>query len=300
MKPSLLILAAGIGSRFGGFKQMEPVGPHGELLIDYSIHDARKGGFGTIVFVISKKIEPDFKGYMDRMYGPNAGFAYVYQELDKLPIGYAVPEGRIKPWGTGHAVLVGKEAITVPFAVINADDYYGTRSFAVLAAALSKMSNDAKEFVMVGFRLEKTLSEHGFVSRGVCTTANDRLVSIAEHEKIRRSGNTVVFENAAGAVKTIDAKSLVSMNCWGFAPKTLFPMLEKDFAGFMRQRGSEPKAEFYLPTVINNGLVNKEISVRMLDSGEQWFGLTYKEDRDVVREYIKRKIAEGAYPEKLF
>ena len=300
MKPSLLILAAGIGSRFGGFKQMEPVGPHGELLIDYSIYDARKGGFGTIVFVISKKIEPDFKGYMDQHYGSSADFTYVHQEIDKLPAGLAAPAGRTKPWGTGHAVLTGKDAIDVPFAVINADDYYGASSFSVLCGALKDMRRDAQEFVMVGFQIEKTLSEHGAVARGVCTVENGHLASVVEHEKIRRSGSDIVFETAAGEVKSIDPRTLVSMNCWGFAPATLFPMLENDFGEFMRLRGSDPKAEFYLPTVINNGLVKQSISVRMLNSGEQWFGLTYREDRDVVREYIRRKIAAGAYPERLF
>jgi hypothetical protein len=300
LKPSLLILAAGIGSRFGGFKQMEPVGPSGELLIDYSIYDARKGGFGTIVFVISKKIEPDFKGYMDRRYAASADFAYVHQEIDKLPAGHRPPEGRTKPWGTGHAVLVGKETIDVPFAVINADDYYGSRSFAVLADALADMRRDAHEFVMVGFQVEKTLSEHGVVSRGVCTVNNGLLASVVEHEKIRKVGDEILFESASGERMTIDARTLVSMNCWGFAPATLFPMLEHDFDDFLCKRGSDLKAEFYLPTVINNGLVKKSITVKMLDSGEKWFGLTYQEDRAVVREYIKRKIAEGVYPERLF
>lgn len=300
MKPTLLILAAGIGSRFGGFKQLEPVGPHGELLLDYSIHDARTTGFGRIVFVISKTIEQDFRIYMQTRYGENAGFAYVLQAIDAIPGGAeAVPEGRAKPWGTGHAVLVAKEAVTTPFAVINADDYYGAGSFTVLAQALAAMRPDASELVMVGFALEKTLSEHGAVARGVCTVRDSFLVSVMEREKIRRTERGIECETPDGAV-ALAADTTVSMNCWGFAPATMFPMFEREFNDFMRVRGRDPKAEFYLPTVVNNGLKSGAIKVRMLYSGEQWFGMTYSGDREVVRQYIAEKIKEGAYPERLF
>ena len=300
MKPILCILAAGIGSRFGGFKQIEPVGPHGELLIDYSIYDARKGGFGRIVFVITKKIEPEFKEYMQVHYGKEADFAYADQSLDGIPEGFSVPAGRVKPWGTGHAVLAAKEAAAAPFAVINADDYYGPGSFSVLYRALSAMKPDAAEFAMVGFELEKTLSEHGAVSRGVCAVENGYLASVVEREKIRRSGNGILYETASGEKNVLDPSATVSMNCWGFAPETFFPLLEKDFAEFLKRSGNELKSEYYLPTVVNNGLAGKSISVKMLYSGEQWFGMTYVEDVAIVREYLKKKIGQGVYPERLF
>jgi choline kinase len=300
MKPSLCILAAGIGSRFGGLKQMKPVGPDGELLIDYSIFDAHKAGFGRIVFVISKKIEHEFKGYMEERYGIDAGFVYAYQELHDIPKGYSVPEGRAKPWGTAHAVLAARSAADVPFGVINADDYYGPGSLAVLYRALENMMPDAAEFVMVGFELEKTLSEHGAVSRGICSVENGYLASVVEREKIRRSGSSIMYATASGEENPLDPRTTVSMNCWGFAPKTFFPLLEKDFVEFLNRSGKELKSECYLPAVVNNGLAHKKISVKMLYSGERWFGMTYADDCGTVREYLQKKIKEGAYPSSLF
>ncbi|MBN2189082.1 MAG: NTP transferase domain-containing protein [Chitinispirillaceae bacterium] len=294
MKPSLCILAAGIGSRFGGLKQMQAVGPRGELLIDYAISDARKAGFERFVFVISKQIERDFKGHMETRYGAGAGFVYAYQELGDIPEGYKVPEGRVKPWGTVQAVLAARKAVGgVPFGVINADDYYGPRSFAVLFRALETMPQDSREFVMVGFVLSKTLSEHGVVARGVCTVENGYLASIVEREKVRRSGNAVMYETASGESVSIDPRSVVSMNFWGFAPQVLFPLLERSFGSFLERSGAGLKSECYLPTVINTGLAEKEVRVRMLYSGEQWFGMTYANDVEAVREYLGRKTEEG-------
>jgi hypothetical protein len=297
MKPSLCILAAGIGSRFGGLKQMQEVGPRGELLIDYSIIDARKAGFERIVFVIAKKIEQEFKGYMEARYGSGAGFFYAYQELGDLPEGYRVPEGRVKPWGTVQAVLAaGKAAGSTPFGVINADDYYGPRSFAALYNALEVMPPDSSEFVMVGFELSKTLSAHGAVARGVCTVEYGYLTSIVEREKVRRSGDAVMYETASGKSVPIDPRSVVSMNFWGFAPQTLFPLLERSFRAFLERSGAELKSECYLPSVVNTGLAEKKIRVRMLFSAEQWFGMTYADDVEAVREYLRMKIREGVYP----
>ena len=301
MKPTLLILAAGIGSRFGGFKQLEPVGPDGELLLDYSLFDSWKAGFGTIVFVVSRKVEPDFRAYMDRRYGGHADLRYVLQELDTaLPPGFVPPPERAKPWGTGHAVLAAQGVIETPFAVINADDYYGAGSFAVLAAALAAMPADSPEQVMVGFELEKTLSEHGAVSRGICSVRDGFLASIVEREKIRQDSGTVFFEDPAGERLALNPISTVSMNCWGFAPNAMFPRFERDFGVFLKHRGAEAKAEFYLPSVVNSGIADNSIRVRMLYSGDQWFGMTYPDDRAVVREFIRKKIREGAYPESLF
>ncbi|MBN1127910.1 MAG: hypothetical protein JXA71_02920, partial [Chitinispirillaceae bacterium] len=196
-------------------------------------------------------------------------------------------------------VLVARQEIQTPFAVINADDYYGSRSFAVLGESLADMRSDSMTYVMVGFDLEKTLSEHGEVARGVCTISNGRLVSIIEREKIRRSGGEIVCQVSDGAVVTLDRGAQVSMNCWGFAPETFFPRVETEFRGFLSQRSADVKAEFYLPSIINNGLADGRITVNVLQSGEQWFGMTYPQDRERVRQCIEGKIREGVYPEKL-
>jgi dTDP-glucose pyrophosphorylase len=299
MQPTLLILAAGIGSRYGGLKQVEPVGPAGEVLLDYAIFDAMAAGFGSIVFVISRALESDFRTRFDMIYQEKIRIDYIVQDIDMIPQGYTVPSGRKKPWGTGHAVLVAQEAVTTPFAVINADDYYGSRSFAVLGDALRRMQLDAREYVMVGFDLDKTLSEHGDVARGVCTVEEGRLVSIVEREKIRRRGSCIVYESPDGEAVALDHDALVSMNCWGFAPSSFFPMAQADFAEFLRQHGGDAKAEFYLPSVINDHCAKGDLSVKVLRSGEQWFGMTYPQDRDMVRERIRQKIREGIYPQKL-
>jgi dTDP-glucose pyrophosphorylase len=300
MKPTLVILAAGIGSRYGGLKQVEPVGPNGEVLLDYAIFDARRAGFGNIVFVISRALEKDFKSRFDGKYRGSIAIDYVFQDMDKIPQGFSIPAERKKPWGTGHAVLVTREAVTAPFAVINADDYYGSRSFMVLGEALAAMPLDSRELVMIGFDLEKTLSEHGEVARGVCTVRDGRLVSIVEREKIKRSGDAVVYQAADGAVMPFERGVQVSMNCWGFAPKTFYPRAEADFTEFLKKRGSEVKAEFYLPSIINDALAQGALTVKVLNSGEQWFGMTYPQDREMVRECIRRKIAQGVYPDALF
>lgn len=300
MKPTLVILAAGIGSRYGGLKQVEPIGPNDEVLLDYAIYDARRAGFGKIVFVISRALEKDFKVRFDGKYRRSIEIAYAFQDLDDIPEGFAVPPDRKKPWGTGHAVLAAKEAIDAPFAVINADDYYGSGSFMVLGKALAAMSIDCREFVMVGFNLEKTLSEHGEVARGICTLHDGQLVSIVEREKIKRSGEAIHYSAADGTAMTLDRGTQVSMNCWGFAPDTFFPFAEHDFKEFLTARGSDGKAEFYLPSIINNALKRGAISVKVLNSGEQWFGMTYPQDRDLVRQCIREKIKQGVYPSALF
>jgi hypothetical protein len=300
MNPTLVILAAGIGSRYGGLKQVEPIGPNDEVLLDYAIYDARRAGFGKIVFVISRALEKDFKVRFDGKYRRSIEIEYAFQDLDDLPEGFAVPPDRKKPWGTGHAVLAAKEAIAAPFAVINADDYYGSGSFMVLGKALAAMSIDCREFVMIGFDLEKTLSEHGEVARGICSLQDDRLVSIVEREKIKRSGEAILYSAADGTAMTLDHGTQVSMNCWGFAPDTLFPLAEHDFKEFLTARGTDGKAEFYLPSIINNALKRGAISVKVLNSGEQWFGMTYPQDRDLVRRCIREKIKQGVYPSALF
>lgn len=300
MKPAIGILSAGIGSRFGGLKQMKPVGPGRELLIDYSIFDARRAGFGKIVFIISRKIEEEFKAHINAHYGSREDFDYVFQELDDLPPGFRVPEGRSKPWGTTHAVLAARKALTVPFAVINADDFYGPSSFRVMYGALDAMAPGTTEYAMVGFELSKTLSEFGAVSRGVCSVENGYCTSVVECEKIAKSGDVITYSAAPGKQETLDPRSIVSMNFWGFAPDTLYPMLEREFGIFLEKHGSETKSECFLPTIIDRGLRRSEIRVRVLSSGEEWFGMTFAEDVEPVREYLMKKIEAGIYPRSLF
>jgi dTDP-glucose pyrophosphorylase len=299
MKPTLVILAAGIGSRYGGLKQVDPVGPNNEVLLDYAIYDARRAGFDTIVFVISRTLERDFKARFDARYSQTINLAYVCQDLDLLPPGFSVPSERIKPWGTGHAVLAARPEVRTPFAVINADDYYGSGSFNVLGEALASMPSDSGEFVMVAFDLEKTLSEHGEVARGVCEVREGRLVSIIEREKIKRVDNGIVFQDADGVLSPLDCGAPVSMNCWGFAPDTFFPRAERLFCEFLKQRQADEKAEFYLPSIINSGIADKALEVKVLRSGEQWFGMTYPQDRQQVANCIREKIRLGVYPERL-
>jgi choline kinase len=300
MKPSLLILAAGMGSRYGGMKQIDPIGPNGAVLLDYAIHDAMKAGFGKIVFVITKAIEQGFKENIISKYGDSLDVDYVFQDLNKIPRGFTVPADRVKPWGTGHAVLVAREALKTPFGVINADDYYGASSYRILADFLNPMKNDATRMVMVGFPVENTLSENGAVSRGVCTVAEGKLVSVVEREKIRQENGSIFHETAEGKKVAILRGSLVSMNFWGFAPDVIFAWFEKQFERFMTDKGSELKSEFYLPSGVDAGIKSGTLSVEMLSTKENWFGLTYSQDKPVIRDFIRKKIEAGVYPEDLF
>jgi UTP-glucose-1-phosphate uridylyltransferase len=300
MKPSLCILAAGMGSRYGGMKQIDPVGPNGAVLLDYAIYDAVKAGFGKIVFVITHAIEQGFKENFERKYGDSLNVEYAFQDLDKVPAGFTVPAERKKPWGTGHAVLIAREALKEPFAVINADDYYGASSYRILADFLRGMTPGSRTMAMVGFAVENTLSENGTVSRGVCTIDKGKLVSVVEREKIQREQGSIYHQTAEGKKETIAKGTLVSMNFWGFAPDMIFPWFEKQFAEFMKSKGTDPKAEFYLPSAIDAGIRAKEMSVEVLATQESWFGLTYSEDKPVTREFIEKKIREGVYPENLF
>ena len=299
--PTLLILAAGLGSRYGGSKQVDPVGAHGACLFDYSIYDARKAGFGKIVFLISRAMEKEFKAAIANKYGANNDFIqYAYQALDDLPAGYRLPDERIKPWGTGHAVLAAREVIKEPFAVINADDYYGPGSFAAMADALKGCGPESREMVMVGFRLARTLSPHGHVSRGVCVTADGYLQSVIEREKVRQTGDGIVFIDPAGAQVPIAADSVVSMNFWGFVPRSIFPILDEHFQQFLSREITNPKAEFYIPLALDAAIAGSQIKVRVLESDEAWFGMTYAEDRAEVAAQLAQRTAQGAYPQNLF
>jgi UTP-glucose-1-phosphate uridylyltransferase len=296
MKPALLVLAAGIGSRYGGLKQIDPVGPNGETIMDYSIHDAERAGFGKVVFAIRREIEEPFKKIIGARFEKKMAVDYVFQELDKLPPGFSVPPGRTRPWGTGHAILMAAEAVHEPFAAINADDFYGANSFRALAEHLQSGSGD---FAMVGFTLRNTLSEFGSVARGVCKTSGDGfLESVTELTKIERAGAGAKAAGPEGRAISLTGDETVSMNMWGFTP-ALFSQLRGQFTDFLRKHGAEEKSEFYIPFAVNEAIRVKSARVKVLRTPDAWFGVTYREDRPLVVEGIRKLIARGDYPEKL-
>ncbi|TVR71037.1 MAG: nucleotidyltransferase [Marinilabiliales bacterium] len=297
-KPTLLILAAGLGSRYGSLKQIEPIGPHGEAIIDYSVYDAIKAGFGKVVFVIKKDIEIDFKESLLARFRDKVETGYVFQELDMLPGGYKLPPNRVKPWGTAHAIMVSEKAVTTPFAAINADDYYGYEAFSEMHGFL-QTGDTSKEYCMIGYRLDNTLSDHGTVSRGVCSIDRERfLISVSELTKIKREkGKIFHYEN--GEPAELSGSATVSMNMWGFGT-SVFGHIRQRFSSFLDFNINDPKAEFYIPTLVDQLINDGEIRVRVLDCNSTWFGITYKEDRDAARNSILEKIRNGEYPENLW
>ncbi len=298
MKPTLVILAAGIGSRYGGVKQMDEIGPSGESILDYSVYDAIRAGFGKVVFVLNPKIIDDFKSVFEPRLKGKIETAYVLQELDNIPEGVEFNPERVKPWGTGHAVLVTKDEVHTPFAVINADDFYGRQAFNVLGKYLSGLRNDDTHYAMVGFRLKNTLSDNGSVSRGVCTLENGLLTDVVERTKIYRKDGEIIFEED-GEPHKIDGNSPVSMNFWGFTPK-YFEQSEQFFSDFIRENAGELKAEFYIPYVVNKLITEGSADVKVLESADRWFGVTYREDKPVTIENIRSLVNEGKYPENLW
>jgi NDP-sugar pyrophosphorylase family protein len=292
--PALLVLAAGMGSRYGGLKQIDPVGPHGETILDYSVFDALRAGFTRVVFVIRRDFEELFREKIGAKYAGLLAVDYVFQSTDALPPGYAVPAGREKPWGTGHATWCARDALPEqPFAVINADDFYGADSFAKLADFLTRSRPD--EAAMAGFQLARTLSENGAVSRGLCELAPGNILrSVTEH--------TGILPTEVGEGKKYAPTAIVSMNCWGFHPQ-IFPLLDARFRTFLETTPPESlaaKAEFYLPAAISAFIAEEKLRVRVLTTESDWFGVTYREDRPRVVEALNALIATGAYPEKLF
>jgi dTDP-glucose pyrophosphorylase len=295
--PTLLVLAAGMGSRYGGLKQIDPVGPSGETIIDYSIYDAMRAGFGKLVFVLRKQIEQPFKETVGARFEKRIAVEYVFQELDQLPAGFAVPAGRAKPWGTTQAILMAADAIHEPFAAINADDFYGAESYRLLAAHLEP---GVEDYAMVGFTLSKTLSEFGTVARGVCQiNGSGYLESVVEMTGIARSGAEVKNTAAEGRVTVLSGDEPVSMNMWGFTPH-IFPQLRTRFEAFLRQKGADLKRECYIPSTVNDLVAVGEARVKVLRTGDAWFGVTYREDHPRVVESIRRLVREGVYPEKLW
>ena len=300
MKPTLFVLAAGMGSRYGGLKQLDGLGPHGETIMDYSIYDALKAGFGKVVFVIRKDFEQDFREKVLSKYEGHIPVEVVFQSIDKLPEGYTAPEGRTKPWGTNHAVLMGADVINEPFAVINADDYYGTDAFRVIAEELSKEYDRKGDYCMVGFRVGNTMTENGSVSRGVCTAKDGHLASIVERTAIAYDAEgRPTFTDEEGQVQHLDPDTPVSMNFWGFTPD-YFDFSQREFVKFLDGLTDTAKGEYYIPTAVNTLINSGEATVKLLDTTSRWFGVTYADDRDNVVAQLAALHADGTYPDKLF
>jgi hypothetical protein len=300
MKPTLFVLAAGMGSRYGGLKQLDGLGPNGETIMDYSIYDAIKAGFGKIVFVIRGSFENDFKAVVINKFKDLIDTDIVFQEISKVPEGCTYNPEREKPWGTNHAVLMGKDAIKEPFAVINADDFYGQESFAILADFLRSVEGKKNEYCMVGYRVGNTLSESGAVSRGVCVVDENQLLqNVVERTHIEEKSGTIIYVDENGKEVAIAANTPVSMNMWGFTPDYFDYSLEF-FKEFLAENGDKLKSEFYIPLAVNNLIVEGKATCKVLDTPSKWFGVTYAEDRPQVVLKINELVRKGTYPEKLF
>lgn len=289
-----------MGSRYGGLKQLDGLGPNGETIMDYSIYDAIRGGFGKVVFVIREDFEADFRDKILSKYQDHIPVELVFQSLDSLPEGFTCPPDRVKPWGTNHAVLMGKEVIHEPFAVINADDFYGRHSFAVLGEALTAMTGKQNEYCMVGYRVGNTLSESGTVARGICGTDPDGyLTTVVERTAIERIDGKVSFTDENGKVVTIDDNTPVSMNMWGFTPY-YFEYSEEYFKEFLKENRDNLKAEYFIPLMVNKLVTDGTARVKVLDTTSRWFGVTYAEDRQGVVDKIQALVDAGEYPRRLF
>lgn len=294
--PTLLVLAAGMGSRYGGLKQIEPVGPSGETLLDYGVYDAARAGFRKVVFVIRRDFEEAFRARVGGRYGGLMAIDYVFQSIDVLPGGFVPPAGREKPWGTGHAVWCARDAVQEPFAVINADDFYGRDAFEQLSrflrSGLGSGGPSPHRFALVGYRLDRTLSEAGTVSRGICQADTEgRLRGIVEQTGIARED--------VGPGQTYSGLEPASMNCWAFTPG-LFPPLDRQLREFLAQRGTDPKAEFYLPSAVSTMIERGEAEVTLLRTTADWFGVTHRDDKSRVQAALEKLIQQGVYPRNLF
>lgn len=299
MKPTLLIMAAGMGSRYGGLKQIDPVGPAGEIMLDYSVFDALSAGFGRVVFVIRRDIEAPFREIVEKNIARVIPVAYAFQSLDDVPAGCTTPEGRAKPWGTAHAIWSARDVVREPFVVINADDFYGRAAYAGLAAALASAPVDSSQFFLAGYRISDTLSDYGAVSRGVCEVDDSGLLKrIVERTHIERREEGVVAQ-VDGQLVSISPDTTVSMNCWAFTP-VLFPHLGSAFTEFLHQRGQEPKSEFAIPTVIDQLIARGAATVRVVPTSARWLGMTYPDDKPLVRTGIQRLIETGVYRNPLW
>ena len=298
MQPTLLILAAGMASRYGSMKQTEGFGPSGETIMDYSIYDAIRAGFGKVVFIIRKDFAEEFKTSFEPKLAGKIKTEYVYQEMYSFLGGLQIPEGRTKPWGTGHAVLCAKEIINEPFAVINADDYYGVDAFVKAADFLNNQCNE-KQYALIGYELLKTLSDHGSVSRGVCQVdENQNLISIKERTKIYKENDTITYEDEAGK-HTVPSGSSVSMNFWCFHP-AMFSTTEQLFLNFVQGNSENIKAEFFIPIIAEDFIENRGGQISVIPTSSKWFGVTYKEDAPIVKACVDKLVADGVYPPSLW
>jgi len=289
---TLLIMAAGMGSRYGGLKQLDPVGPSGETIIDYSVYDAIRSGFNKIVFIIRKDFEKEFRSQITDKYQDRIKVEFAFQDLNDLPQGFTCPEGRIKPWGTGHAILTASELIQEPFVAINGDDFYGYESFKIVA---DYYQGEGATFSMVAFQLDKTLSEFGGVTRGLCTVRTDLLDTVVETGDLMRTEDGISSDRDI----ELDGSEPVSMNVWGFTPD-LFKHLKAMFIDFLDKEGGEMKSEYLIPTVVNNLIRSGQKQVHVLRTSSKWFGVTYKEDKPFVSQQIQELIDDDTYPKQLF
>jgi NDP-sugar pyrophosphorylase family protein len=300
MKKTLLFLAAGMGSRYGGLKQLDQFGPNGETLMEYSIYDGIRAGFEKIVFVIRRDFEADFKkAFIDKIKN-KVEVDYVFQELSNIPNEFSIPDGREKPWGTGHAILVANEKVNGPFTVLNADDYYGSEAYKIMYDFLDGLNiSDQKLYCIAGYPLKKTLSDYGAVSRGVCEMdANGNLIRVTERLKIARSGDKILYQENDQSFP-LEEDTLVSMNLMGFST-SFFDYLKTYFVEFLKNSGNELKTEYLLPQVVNELAVNGKVNVKVLKTDSQWFGVTYQEDRPMVMNNIKELVRKGIYPYNLW
>lgn len=290
---TLLVMAAGMGTRYGGLKQLDPVGPNNETIIDYSVYDAIRTGFNKVVFIIREEFRSEFENKITNKYADRINVEFAIQDLNNLPAGFSCPESREKPWGTGQAILSASKIIDEPFAVINGDDFYGKESFSLISEFYTEEKNTS--FSMVAFQLQNTLSNFGGVSRGICTVNNRYVENISETHDIVINNNSI----SSSSNKKLDGLEPVSMNMWGFTPK-LFSYLERGFSQFLKLHSNEEKSEYLIPSEINNLIESNEEKVRMLKSASSWFGVTYKEDKPFVETQIQDLISSGIYPSKLF
>ena len=300
MPQTLVVLAAGMGSRYGGLKQIDPMGPSGETILDYSVFDALRAGFSKVVFIIRPDFEADFRNNVSSKFEHLVDVEYAFQTLDKLPSGWSIPAGREKPWGTTHAILCAADVVKENFAVINADDFYGQESYAVLNNELSSVDSLANTFSMVGFTLRNTLSDHGSVARGVCTTSeNGLLTHIDEMTNLSREGSGALYTRDDGSVLSLTGDEPVSMNMWGFTPR-LFDHLDRVFQEFLRTSGTELKSECFIPLTVGQLITEKHVTCKVLRSNSTWFGVTYKEDKEIVQGSIAALVEKGKYPQSLW
>jgi NDP-sugar pyrophosphorylase family protein len=300
MKPTLFLLAAGLGSRYGGLKQMDGVGPSGETIMEYSVYDAIQAGFGKVIFVIRHSFDEAFREFVNSRFAAKIPVEIVYQELTDLPEGYKPAPDREKPWGTNHALLMAKDVINEPFCVINADDFYGRKSFEVMSSFLQGVEGKTNEYSMVGFRIQNTLSESGSVARGVSQTDDKGfLTNVVERTHIERLDDGIKYKDANGDWHSIEEGTPVSMNIWGFTPD-YFKHSETFFKKFLDEHGQELKSEFFIPLMVNHLIQNKIATVKVLDTDSQWFGVTYKEDKPSVIAKIQQLVEQHIYPENLW